>query len=186
MVSHEIKAMLQLANLRSTAQDAPPRTVVDLAAVIRSSAAGFQPAAARRQIAVEEDLQPARVSVVHDHAVMIIDNILSNAISYSRNGGKVAIACRATPGGGAAVAVRDAGIGIPADKLPRIFDDYFRTNQAAQYNPASTGLGLAIVRQAAIAGRVAVRVESAEGQGTQFLLDFPGSGAGPETFSAIP
>jgi signal transduction histidine kinase len=174
MLSHEIKAMLQLANLRSSAQGPPARAVVDLAAVIRSSAAGLAPTAARRQIAVEEDLQPAPVCVVHDHAAMILDNILSNAITYSRDGGKVAVSCRATLAGGAAVAVRDAGIGISADKLPRIFDDYFRTNQAARHNQASTGLGLAIVRQAAIAGRIAVRVESAEGQGTQFFLDFPG------------
>jgi len=184
MLSREIKAMLQLANLRSSAQDPPLRYVVDLAAVIRSSAAGFQPAAARRQIAVEEDLQSAPVCVVPDHAVMIIDNILSNAINYSHNGGKVAISCRATSPGGAAVVVRDAGIGTSTDKLPRIFDDYFRTNQAAKHNQASTGLGLAIVRQAAIAGRIAVRVESAEGQGTQFFLDFPGSGAGPEILTA--
>ena len=77
------------------------------------------------------------------------------------------------PGGGAVVAVEDSGIGIPAAKLPQIFDDYYRTAEAVRHNKASTGLGLAIVRQAAIVGKVGVRVESAPRQGTRFILDFP-------------
>jgi signal transduction histidine kinase len=104
---------------------------------------------------------------------MMIDNVLSNAINYSRDGERVSVSCRAKPGGGAIVTVRDSGIGIPAEKLPRIFDDYFRTNEAVAHNRASTGLGLAIVRQAALAGKIGVRVKSAPAQGTVFSLDFP-------------
>ena len=73
---------------------------------------------------------------------MIIDNILSNAINYSRDGQRVLVSCRAAADGGATVVVRDYGIGIPPDKLPRIFDDYFRTSEAVKHNKASTGLGL--------------------------------------------
>ena len=91
--------------------------------------------------------------------------------------------CRAgaKPDGGATVVVRDRGIGIPAEKLPRIFDDYFRTNEAVAHNKASTGLGLAIVRQAALAGQIGVHVESAPAQGTVFSLDFPALRTSPET-----
>ena len=79
----------------------------------------------------------------------------------------------AGPSGGAVVTVEDSGIGIPAAKLPQIFDDYYRTAEAVKHNKASTGLGLAIVRQVAMAGKVGVRVESAPQQGTRFTLDFP-------------
>ena len=107
--------------------------------------ANLQPAATKRAIVIVEELSSAPVRVIPDHAVMILDNILLNAITYSRDGGQVSIVCQARPEGGGRVTVRDRGIGIPADKLPRIFEDYFRTTEAAQHNRASTGLGLAIV-----------------------------------------
>jgi signal transduction histidine kinase len=176
-LSREIKAMLQLANLRSTAQGPPPLVSLDLADLVRSCAANLKAAATKRSIVIEEELSPAAVRVIPDHAVMILDNVLLNAINYSHDGGQVSIGCRPRPEGGARVTVRDCGIGIPADKLPRIFEDYFRTTEAAKHNRASTGLGLAIVRQAAICGRVATCFQSAPGAGTLVTLDFPAAAA---------
>jgi signal transduction histidine kinase len=137
--------------------------------------AALQPQASKRGIAFEADLSPAVVTVVPDHAVMILENILYNAVSYSRDGQKVEVTSRATPDGGAQVVIRDRGIGILPDKLPRIFEDYFRTTEAVKHNRASTGLGLAIVRQSALTGKIGVRVESAADVGTVFSLDFPKS-----------
>ena len=71
------------------------------------------------------------------------------------------------------VVVRDRGIGIPAEKLPRIFDDYFRTNEAVAHNRASTGLGLAIVRQAALAGKIGVHVKAPRRRARSFLSISP-------------
>lgn len=176
MLSRGITAMLQLANLRSRAQSPPPAVSIDLAALVRSSLAAVAPVAARRGIAFDEDLSAAPVRVVQDHAVMIIENVISNAVAYSRDGQRVSVSSRATPDGGAEVAVRDSGIGIMPDKLPRIFDDYYRTAEAARHNNSSTGLGLAIVRQTALAGGIGVHVESAPDRGTLFSLSFP---AGP-------
>ncbi|MGD0900102.1 MAG: HAMP domain-containing sensor histidine kinase [Thermoguttaceae bacterium] len=175
MLSREIKAMLQLANLRSHVQDPPARGPIDLPALIQSSLANLKPQAAKRGITLEEDLSPASVRGVHDHAIMMIDNVLSNAISYSRDGQRVSVSCRPAADGGARVVVRDHGIGLPAEKLPHIFDDYFRTTEAVKHNKASTGLGLAIVRQTALAGKVRVHVESTPAEGTVVQLDFPAS-----------
>jgi signal transduction histidine kinase len=179
MLSREITAMLQLANLRSAAQSPPAAVPTDLAALVRSCLASLRPQAERRGIVIAEDLTPASVQVIADHAAMMIDNVLSNAINYSRDGQEVAVACRPAEGGGARIVVRDQGIGIPAAKLPRIFEDYYRTVEAAAHNKASTGLGLAILRQAALAGRVRVRVESAPQRGTIVSLDFPASAGDP-------
>lgn len=174
MLSREIKEMLQLANLRSAAQRPPPRAPVELAALVRGSVANLAASAADRNIGIEEALTEAWVEAVPDHVVMLIDNVVANAVNYSYDGGKVSVSCRPTPEGGAVVAVRDRGIGIAPDKLPRIFDDYFRTNEAAGHNKASTGLGLAIVRQVAVSGRLGVQVESAPDQGTILTVEFPG------------
>jgi two-component system, OmpR family, phosphate regulon sensor histidine kinase PhoR len=173
MLSQEIKAMLQLANLRSSALTPPPPAVIDLPALVRSCVANLGPQAAKRGIAFDEDLSAASVRAVPDHATMIVENILANAVSYSRDGQHVSVSCRPQPDGGANLVVRDRGIGIPAAKLPQIFDDYFRTSEAVAHNRASTGLGLAIVRQAAWTGKIGVRVESAPDQGTVFSVSFP-------------
>jgi signal transduction histidine kinase len=172
-LARQIKAMLQLANLRSHAQDAPHAVAIDLAEVIHDCIASLQPLAAKRGISFTQDITPAAIEGVRDHVVMMIENILSNAVAYSLDGQQVTVTCRPQPSGTAVVTVEDGGIGIPAAKLPLVFDDYFRTADAVKQNKASTGLGLAIVRQVALAGIVCVRVESAPQQGTKFALEFP-------------
>jgi signal transduction histidine kinase len=180
MLSREIKAMLQLANLRSHVQHFPGPVPIDLPALIRSCLSNLKPQAAKRGISFAEDLAPASVCGVHDHAVMMVDNVLSNAVSYSRDAQQVSVSCNSKTDGGAVVVVRDRGIGIPAEKLPHIFDDYFRTREAVKHNKASTGLGLAIVRQAALAGKIRVRVESTPAEGTVVSLDFPAAPDAPQ------
>jgi two-component system, OmpR family, phosphate regulon sensor histidine kinase PhoR len=173
LLSREIKAMLQLANLRSSSQAAPQPTKLDLDVILRACVAAIEPLAAKRGIHFREAISCASIRGVQDHVVMMLDNVLANAVAYSYDRQEVSVTCRPTQSGGAVVAVEDAGIGIPAAKLPQIFDDYYRTVEAARHNKASTGLGLAIVRQAAMAGKVRVHVESAPQQGTRFILDFP-------------
>jgi signal transduction histidine kinase len=173
MLSREIKAMLQLANLRSSAQAPPQSTEIELHNILRSCLAALEPLAAKRGIHFVEAIAAASIQGVYDHVVMMIDNVLSNAVAYSRDGQAVSVSCHPQPSGGATVTVEDQGIGIPAAKLPQIFDDYYRTAEAVKHNKASTGLGLAIVRQVAMAGKVGVRVESAPQKGTLFILDFP-------------
>jgi signal transduction histidine kinase len=173
MLSREIKAMLQLANLRSSAQDPLQPKAIELHEVLRACLAALEPLSAKRGIRFVENISPATILGVHDHVVMMLDNVLSNAVAYSCDGQQVSVYCQPKPSGGAVVTVEDSGIGIPATKLPQIFDDYYRTAEAVKHNKASTGLGLAIVRQVAMAGKVRVRVESAPQQGTLFTLDFP-------------
>ncbi|MEZ6051128.1 MAG: HAMP domain-containing sensor histidine kinase [Planctomycetaceae bacterium] len=71
------------------------------------------------------------------------------------------------------VAVRDTGTGIPAAKLPHIFDPFFSTKKADEQGQGGTGLGLALCKDIIEAHKGRIRVESAEGQGTCFTLRFP-------------
>jgi two-component system phosphate regulon sensor histidine kinase PhoR len=113
---------------------------------------------------------------VEEHLRMLLDNLLSNAVLYSHEGGTVHVTCAEQPDGGATLTVEDHGIGIVQEKLPRIFDEYYRTDEAARFNKESTGLGLTIVRHVAEAHGIGVRVESRLGEGTKFRLRFPPSG----------
>ena len=172
-LSRQIQEMLQLANLRSQGQAPPSHRQLKLGALLEDTLTRVDPAARQRGIHIEKAIEPVLVDAVEDHLTMLLDNLVVNAVNYSYDRGVVSVACRAQNTGQATVVVRDHGIGIHKEKLPRIFDDYYRTDEAVQHNRMSTGLGLAIVRQVAQEARVAIQVESAPGWGTRFTVTIP-------------
>ena len=113
------------------------------------------------------------VAMDRDHLHMLVENLLTNAVNYSFNGGTVDVRTERAETGAVGLIVQDEGIGIEADKLPFIFDDYYRTSEASVYNKSSTGLGLAIVRDVARLWELSVEVRTAPSQGTQFIVTFP-------------
>jgi signal transduction histidine kinase len=179
VLSRQIIEMLQLANLRSAAQSRPQAVPVALGELVESVISRVEPTAASRGIEVRATLEPLSVAIADDHLRMLIENLLTNAVNYSYDGGVVEVRCDRADNGAARVAVRDAGIGIQPDKLPRIFDDYFRAKEASAHNKASTGLGLAIVRDVARMWDVGVDVRTAPGRGTEFTLTFPAGRVAP-------
>jgi len=169
----QIQEMLQLANLQSAREEPLDTVEADLAEVLRWCVAQAQPIADDRGVALAADLQSARAVAVKDHLRMLFTNLLSNAVHFSHRGGRVGVQCSPGADGGAVVVVEDQGIGIPPNKIPRIFDAYYRTEEGVRHCKESTGLGLAIVRRVAEVHRIRVRVESAPGRGTKFTLVFP-------------
>ncbi len=165
----EIQEMLQLENLGSTSQTIPC-VELDLADVLQWCIAQVQPIAEQRSIVLEEDIHSAPLKSVEDHLRMVFSNLLSNAIIYSHEGGHVRIQCRRGRNSHCIVIIADDGIGIPAEKLPHIFDKHYRTKEAAQHNKGSSGLGLTIVRRIAEAHGIHIRVVSSPGAGTTFEL----------------
>jgi signal transduction histidine kinase len=170
-LGHEIQEMLQLANLQSQSERPLPREL-DLADVVKWAVAQSGGPARARSITVEEDLAPTPVLAVEDHMRMLVGNLLANAVAYSREGGRVRVRCGLQDGAAVAV-VEDQGIGIPEEKLPRIFEEYFRTDEAAQHNKDSSGLGLAIARHVVRGHDIRLAVESRLGHGTRFTMHFP-------------
>ncbi len=173
VLSQQILEMLQLANLRSAAQVRPRATAISLDQMVASAISRVEPTATPRNIQIKPALQPVCVAADEDHLRMIVENLLTNAVNYSFDGGVVEVHSDRNLQGAPRVVVRDSGIGIQPEKLPRIFDDYFRTNEASIHNKASTGLGLAIVRDVARMWSIRVDVKSAPGRGTEFTLTFP-------------
>lgn len=172
-LSAEIKEMLQLANLSSVSEDSLKWRDLDLVEVIRQCIDQIQPLAEEQHVRIEADLKPAGVYSVEDHIKMLFDNLLANAVVYSREGGHVEVSCGQSADGRTQVGVADAGIGIPASKLPLIFGEYYRTDEAVRHNKESTGLGLAIVRNVAQKHGIRVQVSSEPDKGTRFVLTFP-------------
>ena len=184
-LSRQIQEMLQLANLRSQGQAPPAQRQLNLGTLTEETVSRLEPAARQRGIRIEKEIEPAMVDAVEDHLTMLLDNLVVNAVNYSYDQGVVSVACRAQAAGHAVVVVRDHGIGIPKEKLPRIFDDYYRTDEAVQHNRMSTGLGLAIVRQVAKESHVAIQVESAPGWGTRVTVSLPRRRLGSEAHTPM-
>ena len=169
----EIQEMLQLANLRDEPDDSLSWTELDLDEMLDWCLGQVQASAQEREVEIDAEMQPVRVRGVGDHVKMLFSNLLSNAVNYSHPGGTVRLKSSVTGSHRAQVTVKDEGIGIPADKLPRIFEEYYRTNEAARHNKESTGLGLAIVRHVCETHGIHLHVDSKPEVGTTFTLTFP-------------
>jgi len=196
-LASEIQEMLQLANLRSKTPADLQFAEHDLADLLKDCVAQAEQIASEHGVTIQSRLRPARVSGVEEHVRMMLSNLVHNAVLYSNRGGTVEVECGCDGESGdgrsdirpetasgsrpsaeppcAVAAIADHGIGIPAEKLPRIFEEYYRTEEAVRHNPESTGLGLAIVRRVAETHGIRVRVASAPGVGTRFTLRFPPS-----------
>lgn len=172
-LSRQIQEMLQLANLRSRAQAEPSLKVFNLQEVVQREVERIGAQAALRGVSLETNLEPVLVRGSDDYLVMLIDNLLNNAVNYSYDGGWVEVRCGPGGPGMACLVIRDHGIGIPADKLPHVFEDYYRTTEATRHNKSSTGLGLAIVRLVARTLQATVRIESSPRWGTRVTLRMP-------------
>jgi signal transduction histidine kinase len=180
-LSVQIQSMLQLANLSSQGQVSPAKTAVNLKTLIDVAIQRVNPAADQRGITFDLEAEPVAVCAVEDHLRMLLEELVANAVEYSYDQGQVRIECRAQDVSSVCVQVRDHGIGIPPDKLPRIFEDYYRTEEAVGHKRTSTGLGLAIVRRVARQSGVQLEVRSAPGWGTEFTVTLPGRCDPPPT-----
>ena len=178
----EIQDMLQLIQLDSPSQIVQAPTRVELCGLVQRIVTQMEPEAQARHISitVQFDEQPLPVGGIADQIEMLLLHLATNAVIYSFDGGVVEISGCREPDGMMHLTIRDHGLGIQAEKIPRIFDDYYRTGEAVRHCRESTGLGLAIVRRIAVSHRIRVGVTSQPGQGTLFDLFFPAFEAASE------
>ena len=163
--------LLSLARLERGREQVVPRRE-DAGGLLRAAVDRVGPQLAGRRVEIE--LDPGGVPPVAADLERLghaLDNLLVNAATYTDDGGRITLSARRTESGEVELAVRDSGVGIPAEYLPHVFDKFFRI--PGQTRGRGTGLGLAIVQEivAAHGGRVAC--ESAPGQGTTFRLFLP-------------
>lgn len=148
------------------------RENVDLAAIARECIAAVRPSAESRSIAMEVTAEPA--SVFGDRRLLgeVVDNLLSNAVKFTPEGGSIAVRVECL-NDRVLLAVRDSGIGIPADEQKDLFARFYRTRDAARRAVPGSGLGLSIVKAIVDAHGGEVMVESAVSEGSTFRVLLP-------------
>ena len=166
-----IDDLLHYSRLQAAAIQQQPAPV-DLAALVRSAADLFKAQADEKGVRLEVDARPATVRGMRDGLTDMVNNLVSNAIRYTPRGGSVRVELESAEGQ-ARLTVADTGIGIPADELPHIFDEFFRGEEAREKVPHGTGLGMTIVKRVVDMHGGRIEVESRPGVGTRFRVGLP-------------
>jgi signal transduction histidine kinase len=166
-----IADLLRYSRLQG-AKDEEKHEPVDLAEVVRAAADLFRAQADEKGLALEVRAAPARVTGVREGLTELVDNLVSNAIRYTPAGGRVQVET-ACDGQEALLSVADTGIGIPADELPHIFDEFFRGQAAKQTVQHGTGLGMTIAKRVVDRHGGRIEVTSQVGRGTTFRVSLP-------------
>ncbi|WP_050180244.1 cell wall metabolism sensor histidine kinase WalK [Domibacillus robiginosus] len=115
---------------------------------------------------------PIYVTIDQDKLTQVIDNIISNALKYSPDGGLVSFKVE-EHGDTIQVSISDQGMGIPKKSLERIFERFYRVDRARSRKMGGTGLGLAIAKELITAHGGHIWATSVEGKGTTIFFTLP-------------
>ena len=120
------------------------------------------------QMVCDDDLPDVRADQARLEQVLV--NLIHNAVKFTRSGGEVSLLAESVTGA-ARFAVKDSGIGIPLDDVPRVFERFYRVDKSR--TGSGTGLGLSIARHIVEAHNGRIWVESEEGRGSTFYFSIP-------------
>lgn len=145
----------------------------DLVAIARDAIRACQRSARYERVELRgEDMAPLWVRADSTALQHCIQNLIENAVKYSAPGAPVIVQC-ARADGSAVVEVQDQGIGVAASDRRKIFEKFYRGDQAAELNRQGVGIGLALVKHIMESHGGSVSVDSHVGQGSRFVLRLP-------------
>ncbi len=150
------------------------RSRVDLQALCERVVSLLQARAGQKGVALALTVEPA--DYVRwgsaDQMERLLTNLVDNAVKYTPQGGEVRVSLR-REGTDCLFGVADTGIGIPAEAIEHIFDEFYRAPNARALEKEGTGLGLAIAKQVALEHGGRIEVQSEVGAGTVFTVRLP-------------
>ncbi len=167
-----VDELLEVArNDKSTLKKVP----TDVSGLVQDSVAALKYKADEKeqQLVYQADEQAGTLTIDKEKMARVINNLVTNAIKFSPKGGRIEV-MTAKHDNGVVIKVADNGIGIPADKLPGLFQMFTNARRKGTANEESFGLGLAICKQIVDAHGGTLSVDSTEGQGSTFVITLPG------------
>ncbi len=167
-----LRDLIELSRLESSGADAPFE-FVDVVGMLKFVEREFisQPRAPTITLKLQTDLALLG-SEMELHS--IFHNLVNNAVRFTPRDGTVELSW-GQGDTGAVFSVRDTGIGIPEEFIPRITERFFRVDPGRSRELGGTGLGLAIVKHALQRHGAALTIESQVGEGSVFICRFPGN-----------
>ena len=167
-LSHLIRSIINFSAIDS---DDLPDYEVDLTEIVREVAVTFEPSLRQKNIAFTlEAEEGVKVLSRRERLVEILNNLVSNGIRYNKEGGSLTV--RLTGGASPVLRVADTGIGISEENQGRIFDRFYTVDKSHNGAGGGFGLGLATVKKLCRRAGWKLSVESREGVGTAFSIEF--------------
>ncbi|MGB6053607.1 MAG: phosphate regulon sensor histidine kinase PhoR [Burkholderiaceae bacterium] len=165
-----VNDMLTLTRLESIDHPLRPERV-DIGALLREVLReGNALSAGRHALTLEMDAPDIAGSA--DELRSAFGNLVSNAVRYTPDGGRIALHWRMSDAG-PQFAVQDTGIGIRAEDMPRLTERFYRIDKSRSRETQGTGLGLAIVKHVLLRHHARLAIESEPGRGSTFTIQFP-------------
>lgn len=171
-----------IADLMTLSQIELKRTVFEFAFypvndLVRDCVDSMLPLGQKKNISIRTAPAPAGTEVYCDPEAVhqILSNLLDNSIKYTPDGGSITVGASESPenSGHIKIFVRDTGIGIPEEDLPRLFERFYRVDKARSREMGGTGLGLAIVKHLVLTHGGEIRVKSEPNLGSTFSFTLP-------------
>lgn len=171
-VARIIDDLLELASIEF--RGAESGVEVSMMSAINEAVARVSPLAGSMGVTIAKNVSNDEVRIAGHGAQIVsaIANLVENAVKYSERGDTVTVALRGDAGT-VQVEVSDEGIGIAPEHVDRVFERFYRVDQARSRETGGTGLGLAIVRHVVTNHGGDVYVRSTPGEGSTFILTFP-------------
>ena len=182
-INHGTEEMINLINSLLNVSRLEMGTVtinphkVDLIVLLNNAIFNLKPLIKQKSISIIKDIKLDSFSAFLDPSLMgiILDNILSNAVKYSKKSGKVIVKFEKT-NKYFVISVKDEGIGIPIEQQSKIFSKLFRADNARITTPEGSGLGLYIVKLIVDNSGGELYFTSEKGKGSTFSVKYPLSG----------
>jgi two-component system phosphate regulon sensor histidine kinase PhoR len=149
--------------------------VIPVSELIHDVSDFVKEAAERKKISISQTEIPPSLVVEADRNDLeqVFINLLDNAIKYTQEGGRVTISAIEKDQREIKFSIKDNGIGIPKEDIPRIFERFYRVDKGRSQELGGTGLGLSIVKHLVQAHGGRVWVESQPGKGSAFFFTVP-------------
>jgi two-component system phosphate regulon sensor histidine kinase PhoR len=166
-----VTELLELSRLES-GQAPLAKEPIDVGPMLEQAVERMRPQAERKGLKLGLEIAPELPSIVGDaqRLEQATVNLLDNAIKFTPEGGSVRVSAAAVDGA-VQVEVEDTGAGISAEKLPRIFERFYKVDRAR--GDRGTGLGLAVVKHTVEAHGGTISARSEEGRGSTFTFTLP-------------
>ena len=160
--------------------------LIDIIAIIKQTIETFQGTCEKKKIKFKLIFSDSELFINADQSKIqqVIYNLIDNAIKFSNNDSSIIVSV-SEKGDKALISVKDFGIGIPKDSIPKIWERFYKSDLSRGKDKKGTGLGLSIVKEVITAHNEYIDVVSTEGVGTEFTFALPKAKESRETFLGL-
>jgi two-component system phosphate regulon sensor histidine kinase PhoR len=167
-----VSDLLTLAQLEGSPRPAADRWV-PLGPLLAQVEADARALSAGRHALTVSGGAGAQLAGSHSELHSAINNLVSNAVRYTPEGGRIDVTWQQLPDGSGELAVRDTGLGIAREHIPRLTERFYRVDGSRSRDTGGTGLGLSIVKHVVQRHGAELDIQSEPGKGSRFRLVFP-------------